>query len=316
LALGARYFEEPRYRDVAEAAARRFRDRFLAKGLTNGGPGDIHQNVDSESAAALLESFVVLLEEGNGATEWVDAARRCAAYCATWVTSYDFEFPASSTFGKMDMLTTGTVWANVQNKHAAPGICTLSGASLFKLWRATGEAVWLDLIRDIARCLPQYVSRADRPIPDTRTPKRWKVMRPGWVNERVNLSDWEVRGQPWEEIGVGEIFGGSTWSEPAILNTVAEVPGLYLDTDALELTAFDHVHAQVFHADDHAITLRVTNSTPFAAAPVLLAEGADERRRRWLGIDPLVGLPAIAVPPLATVDYRLLRETPVRMMPN
>lgn len=316
LALAARYFDEPRYRTVAEAAARRFRDRFLAKGLTNGGPGDIFQNVDSESAAALLESFVVLMEESDGDGEWIDAARRCAAYCATWVTSYDFRFPATSTFGKLDMLTTGTVWANVQNKHAAPGICTLSGASLLKLWRATGEAAWLDLIRDIARCLPQYVSRADRPIPDTRTPKRWKVMRPGWVNERVNLSDWEVRGQPWEEIGVGEIFGGSTWSEPAVLNTVAEVPGIHLNTDTLELAVFDHVHVQVLHADDRTITLRVTNSTPFAAAPVLLAEGMIERRARWLGVNPLAGLPAIAVPPLATIDFRVLRETPTRMMPT
>jgi hypothetical protein len=315
LALAARYFKEPKYLDVAEGAARRYRDHFLAKGLTNGGPGDIFQNVDSESAAALLESFVVLMEETNGEREWIDAARRCAAYCATWVTSYDFRFPAASTFGKMDMLTTGTVWANVQNKHAAPGICTLSGASLLKLWRATGETVWLDLIRDIARCLPQYVSRVDRPIPDTRTPKRWKVMRPGWVNERVNLSDWEIRGEPWEEIGVGEIFGGSTWSEPAILNTVAEVPGIHLDTDTLELTVFDHVHVQVFHADTHTITLRVTNSTPFAASPVLLAEGAVERRTRWLGINPLAGLPAILVPPLTTIDYRVPREAPTRMMP-
>ncbi len=315
LALAARYFGVQRYRDVAEAAARRFRDRFLAKGLTNGGPGDIHQNVDSESAAALLESFVVLMEESDGAVEWIDAARRCAAYFATWVTSYDFRFPPASTFGKLDMLTTGTVWANVQNKHAAPGICTLSGAALLKLWRATGEAVWLDLIRDIARCLPQHVSRADRPIPDTRPGKRWKVMPPGWVNERVNLSDWEVRGLPGEEIGVGEIFGGSTWSESAILNAVAEVPGLHLDTDTLELTVFDHVHAQVFHADAHAITLRISNSTPFPAAPVLLAEGAAERGGRRLGVNPLAGLPAITVPPLTTVDYRLRRETPVRMAP-
>ncbi len=314
LALAARYFAEPRYRTVAEAAARRYRDHFLAKGLTNGGPGDIFQNVDSESAAALLESFVTLMEESDGAGEWIDAARRCAAYCSTWVTSYDFRFPTRSTFGKLDMLTTGTVWANVQNKHAAPGICTLSGASLLKLWRATGEAVWLDLIRDIARCLPQYVSRADRPIPDTRTPKRWKVMRPGWVNERVNLSDWEVRGEPWEEIGVGEIFGGSCWSEPAVLNTIAEVPGIHLATDTLELAVFDHVHVQIVHADAHAITLRVTNATAHAAAPVLLAEDLGESRRRWLGVDPLAGLPTIHVPPLATVDYRILRETPTRMM--
>ena len=312
LMLAARYFSEPRYRQVAEAAARRYRDNFLAKGLTNGGPGDIFQNVDSESAAALLESFVVLMEESDGAVEWISAAKRCAAYGSTWVTSYDFRFPPQSTFARFDMLTTGTVWANVQNKHAAPGICTLSGASLLKLWRVTGEACWLDLIRDIARCLPQYVSRADRPIPDTRTGKRWKVMPSGWVNERVNLSDWEVRGEPWEEIGVGEIFGGSCWSEPAILNTVAEVPGIHLCTDSLEMAVFDHVHVQIAHVSPDRITLRLTNATSFAAAPVLLAENVAERRSRWLGVNPLSGLQAIPVPPLTTVEHTVWRDTPTR----
>ncbi|MEX2382959.1 MAG: hypothetical protein WD490_11275 [Opitutales bacterium] len=314
LALAARYFEEPAYREVAEAAARRYRDHFLAKGLTNGGPGDIYQNVDSESAAALLESFVVLMEESHNDAEWIDAATRCAAYCATWVTSYDFRFPPHSTFGKLDMLTTGTVWANVQNKHAAPGICTLSGASILKLWRATGDRVWLDLIRDIARCLPQYVSREDRPIPDVREGKRWKVMPPGWVNERVNLSDWEVRGEPWEEIGVGEIFGGSCWSEPAVLNTIAEVPGLLLDTETLDLTVIDHVHAQIQRVSPDEIILSLTNPTAFPAAPVLLAENEAERKQRQLGVNPLAGLPALTLPPFSTLDFVVPRQTPTRQL--
>ncbi|MGF1678187.1 MAG: hypothetical protein ACFCUX_03215 [Candidatus Methylacidiphilales bacterium] len=316
LALAARYFGNPEYREVAESSARRYRDHFLAHGFTNGGPGDIFQNVDSESAAALLESFVVLMEESGGQTEWIEAAERAAAYFATWVTSYDFRFPPDSTFGRLDMLTTGTVWANVQNKHAAPGICTLSGASLLKLWRATGDAVWLDLIRDIARCLTQYISRSDRPIVDTRVGKRWKVMPAGWVNERVNLSDWEVRGEPWEEIGVGEIFGGSCWSEPAILNTIAEVPGIVLNTDTLEMTVLDHVFAQTVHVSPDTITLRITNPTPFDAAPVLLAERTSERRARWLGVHPLVGLPALSVPPLATRDFSVPRITPIRQQPD
>ena len=312
LALAARYFQTPKYYEVAEASARRYRDHFLAKGLTNGGPGDIYQNVDSESSAALLESFVVLMEESGGAAEWVNASERAAAYASTWVTSYDFQFPANSTFGKLDMLTTGTVWANVQNKHAAPGICTLSGASLLKLWRATDNAVWLDLIRDIARCLPQYVSRADRPIPDTRPGKRWAVLPPGWVNERVNLSDWEVRGEPWEEIGVGEIFGGSCWSEPAILNTIAEVPGIVIDTDNLSLTVIDHVFAQITHASPAAFTLRITNPTAFDAAPVLLAENGKERRSRRLGVNPLAGLPALTTPAFSTREFTFQRATPTR----
>ena len=313
LMLAVRYFKEPRYRSVAEAAARRYRDNFLAQGLTNGGPGDIFQNVDSESAAALLESFVVLMKETGGDQEWIATSRRCAAYATTWVTSYDFRFPPHSTFGQLDMLTTGRVWANVQNKQAAPDICTLSGASLLKLWRATGESCWLALIRDIARVLPQDVSRSERPIPDTRAGKRWKVMPPGWVNERVNLSDWEVRGEPWEEIGVGEIFGGSCWSEPAILNRVAEVPGIHLVTDTLELIVIDHVQVQILHVSPDRIVLRLTNATRFPAAPVLLAENAQERATRWLGVNPLAGLPAITVPPLSTIEHTVWRATPTRM---
>jgi len=308
LALAARYFGEPSYREVAESAARRYRDNFLAKGLTNGGPGDIYQNVDSESAAALLESFVVLMEETDGHGEWIEAAVRAGAYAATWVTSYDFRFPTGSTFGQLDMLTTGTVWANVQNKHAAPGICTLSGASLLKLWRATNDDVWLDLLRDIARCLPQYVSRPDQLIPDTRPGKRWRVMPPGWVNERVNLSDWEIRGLPEEEIGVGEIFGGSCWSEPAVLNTIAEVPGILLNTETLELNVIDHVHVQILHASPDTITLQVTNPTAYDGAPILLAENSVERRQRWLGIHPLAGLNALTVPALATREFRVPRH--------
>ncbi len=316
LTLAARYFDEPGYRAVAEAAARRYRDHFLAKGITNGGPGDIFQNIDSESSAALLESFAVLMEESDGDAEWTQAASRAAAYFATWVTSYDFCFPPQSTFAALDMLTTGTVWANVQNKHAAPGICTLSGASLLKLWRATGDDTWIDLLRDIARCLPQYVSRADRPICDIRRGKRWKVMPPGWVNERVNMSDWEVRGEPREEIGVGEIFGGSCWSEPAVMNTIAEVPGICLNVDTLELRVIDHLVVQLQRVTGSEITLRVTNTTPFPAESVLLAETTGERRSRWLGVNPLSGLPKINVPPLTTANFIVARGTPVRMPPE
>ena len=43
-----------------------------------------------------------------------------------------------------------------------------------------------------------------------RPGQRWPVMDPGWINERVNMSDWEVRGDSDNEIAVSEILGGST----------------------------------------------------------------------------------------------------------
>src|SRR6185312_3403216 len=62
LALAAATLKEPRYLKIAEESALYFFERFVAVGLTCGGPGDALQCPDSESAAALLESFVTLYE--------------------------------------------------------------------------------------------------------------------------------------------------------------------------------------------------------------------------------------------------------------
>jgi hypothetical protein len=305
MALAARWFEEPRYLAVAEGAARVYRDGFVAKGITNGGPGDIHQCIDSESAAALLDSFAVLHEE-TGAREWLDAGLATAHLCASWTMSYDFAFPARSTFGALDMLTTGTVWANIQNKHSAPGICTLSGDGLLKLFRASGDRRVLDLLVEIAHALPQFLSRADRPIVDTRPGKRWPVMPEGWMNERVNTSDWELRDEPGEEIGVGEIFGGSCWCETSLLLTHAELPGIYLQTDTLLLAVLDHVHCQVALASPDRLVLAISNPTAFDARVKLLAERSTDCARP-LGATALSDPPRIAVPAGATVRYEVRR---------
>lgn len=273
LALGAHYFNEPSYLDLARKAARRYRDEFVSKGITNGGPGDILTAPDSESAFGLLEAYAVLYEE-TGEEEWLEAAGDTARQCATWVTNYDYVFPADTTFGRLDMRTDGTVWANVQNKHSAPGICSLSGDSLLKLYRATGDTRYLDLIRRIAHALPQYLGRDDRRIPARHG--IWPYMDDGWMNERVNMSDWEVCGGAGG-IAVGEIFGGSCWSEVAMMLTHAELPGVYIDLDTHTLYAFDHVEADLFQGEHNRWTLRLENPTAFDASVKLLAESEEER---------------------------------------
>lgn len=269
LILAARYFDEPRFGDLARRGARHFAQNYLARGLTNAGPGDALQCPDSESAAGLLESYTTLWEE-TGETEWLEAARQAAFHVATWTMPYDFDFPATSTFGKLEMKTRGTVWANIQNKHSAPGICSLSGISLLKLFRATGDTRFLTLLRDIAHAIPQYMSRADRPIRDIRPDVLWPVMAPGWVNERVNTSDWEVRGDP-NQIGVGEIFGGSTWSEVALMLTWAEVPGIYWQTDTGILAVFDNLEARIVDGE-----LEIFNPTKFDTTTKIWAETREQ----------------------------------------
>ncbi len=123
------------------------------------------QCVDSESAFGLLESFVVLYNI-TGDAKWLGYARENAHYCASWVVSYNYRFPETSEFARHGMKTVGTVFANLQNKHSAPGICTLSGDSLYKLWKWTGDPLYLELVTDIAVTIGQYMSTDDNPIYD------------------------------------------------------------------------------------------------------------------------------------------------------
>ena len=137
--------------------------------------------------------------EVSGDKRWLKIAETCAKQCASWCMSYDFEFPSDSVFGELNIHAAGSVYANVQNKHSAPGICTLSGASLVKLYRATGNKFYLQLIKEIAHNITQYLSREDQPI------LSWdgKYLPAGWMCERVNTCDWEVKKN------IGCVFYGS-----------------------------------------------------------------------------------------------------------
>jgi hypothetical protein len=227
LAEAYRFFGDPDYLRVAKEGARYFYRNYLSKGYTTGGPGEMLQCVDSESAFGLLESFVVLYEV-TGEDEWLDYARECVHYCSSWVVSYNYRFPETSEFGRHGMKTVGSVFANLQNKHSAPGICTLSGDSILKLWRWTGDPLYLELIQDIALTIGQYLSTDEKPIydwgltPAQRDSGDPAVLEPhrtpqGFINERVNMSDWE------SPQCIGGVFFGSCWSETSNLLTLAEV---------------------------------------------------------------------------------------------
>jgi hypothetical protein len=230
---------------VAKKAARYYYENFIKIGISCGGPGEILQNNDAESAFAMLESMMVLYEL-TGEKEWLNYAESAAGLCSTWMVSYDYNFPTNSLFGKLDMRTSGAVWANTQNKHGGPAICTASGDCLFKLYRATGNNIYIQMLNDLAHNLMQYISREDRPI---------SKQHPGWINERVNLSDWEGKQQ------VGGIFYGNTWAQVSAMLTVAEVPGIYINPDKNELYVFDHVVAGLT-----GNKVEITNPTKFDAS--------------------------------------------------
>ena len=292
LALAWQYFGNQDYLRVAAAAGQFFYQQFVQKGYTTGGPGEILQCPDSESAFGLLESFVVLYEV-TGETHWLDKAREQAHQCSSWCVSYDFAFPPDSTFGKLGMCTAGSVYANVQNKHGAPGICTLSGDMLFKLFRATADRRYLDLIQEIAHNLPQYLSRQDRPIIG---------MPPGWMGERVEMSDWL---EP-----IGEIFYGSCWPEVSTMLTYVEVPGLYVQTDTGLVCAIDHIQVDAVEQTEGRMKLYLTNPTAFPAKVRVLAETSAQAAIP-LGQNGLWNCQQVSLGPGESVILELVEERPL-----
>jgi hypothetical protein len=216
-------------------------------------------------------------------------ARDMVRQLASWVVSYDYDFPPDSILGKAGARSTGAVWANIQNKHAAPAFCTASGDALLKYWRASGDTVAVELLGDIVRGLPQYLSRADRPL-GTR-------MKPGWMCERVNLSDWE--GQE----GIGGNLFGSCWAEVSLMLTRMEIPGLYVEPDAGIFFVFDQIEASLAGSGKGWMDLRLRNPTAFEAEVRVLCESS-ERRRRALGLNVLYRCPTVRLAPGEAATYR------------
>lgn len=214
LAKAGVYFKEERYLKAARDILDFHWKLFEETGITNGGPGEILGAPDSESAFGLLESCVVLYETDKD-EKWLSYAETAAHYCSSWVVSYAYRFPEYSEFHRLNINTVGSVFANVQNKHSAPGLCTSSGDCLLKLYRYTGNLEYLNLIKDIAYFIPQCVSTEKRPIYSwDELPQKLPA---GYICERVNMSDWET------EKCVGGVFCHSCWPETSLILSFAEL---------------------------------------------------------------------------------------------
>lgn len=272
LVLCSQYFNEKNYLKCACEIAQKYYDEYVKAGFTNAGPGEILACPDSESAFGMLESLVALYSCTND-KKWSELAVDTASICASWCVSYDYAYEKDTQWYRRGIATTGAVWASVQNKHAAPGICTLSGASLFRLFRATGDVRYLELCRDISHNITQFISTPENPMycsyiwmeKNVHLKKALNtayakflinlhrsskiiakvieklyniiVNYPGRMGERCNLSDWEGKAN------VGELPGGSCWCEVSTMLTYFELPAVYLNPDTGFVFALDHVRA-------------------------------------------------------------------------
>ncbi len=271
LALASQYFNHPGYLEIAEAAGDFYYRRDLNNGYTGGGPAEILQCPDSESAAELAESYIVLYEV-TGNRKWLKMAEQATSLFATWVVSYDYKFPAGCDLQRTGAKVTGSVWASVQNEHSAPGIYILSGDFLLKLFRATGDVRYAELLKDIAHNIVQYITTENNLL------GRGSV--PGSVSERVNLSDWEGENN----IGIVGADTNMAWETVALLSMLQN-PGIYVQTDTEKCIVLDHVQAQIVDKTPEGIVMEIENPTKYQAQISILAESTEQSAKPlgWLG---------------------------------
>ena len=264
LSLAYDYFKQEEYLETAENLGEYYYIHYVSKGILNGGPGEICQAPDSESAFGMLEGYVQLYETTQK-EKWLQYAKETFEIAITWVMSYDFHFPSESTAAKRKAHTMGTVFANAQNKHSAPGICTLSGNSLLKLYRFTKDCRYLEWLTFIAHSITQYVSVENRPVFTLE-----KLYLPyGYVNERVQTSDWEGKET------VGEFLYGSNWPEVTMMLTFAEIPGIYIDFSTGVIECFDHVTCFIKEKEETYMTLELYNDTGYDTVVTILVDESD-----------------------------------------
>lgn len=214
LVRGAAWFKTPKYLEIATRLAEYYVAHFLERGFTCGGAGDSLMAVDSESGYALLAGLVHL-HSATGNARHLEWACQAADLFSTWVLHYDAKLPPDSPLGRLGIQPRGAVFANIQNSHGAPGICTASGRELFTLYKATGEERYLRLLEDIAQCIPQMIVRPGQE-------DIWGNLPPGCISERLMTMD----GMEC----CGHTAQLSTWSEIAMLLTAGELPPVYHDT--------------------------------------------------------------------------------------
>lgn len=281
LALASQTYNEPKYLDIAEAAGLFYYERDLKQGYTGGGPAEILQCPDSESAAELTEALTVLYET-TGKPEWLEKAAFAAAMFSSWVVSYDYRFPPGCDLHRIDAKVTGSVWASIQNEHSAPGIYILSGDFLLKLYRATGDERYAELLKDIAHNVIQYVTTPSNPL--------GKGSAPGSVSERVNLSDWEGIQ------GIGNVSAGDSnmaW-ETVVLLSILQNPGIYLQTDTRKLLVLDHINARILEQTKEGTLLEIENPTDMPAQVSLFAE-SQKASQKPLGWNSYLKWPQISI---------------------
>ncbi len=102
-------------------------------------------------------------------------------------------------------------------------------------------------------------------------------MKPGYVCERVNISNWEG------DQGVGgNIYGSSPWAEVAVMQTTTQVPGVYVDVKKRTVTVFDHLEANLIDGKNSGeVSIRVKNPTRYDTTCTVFFDFDKDKPMGW-----------------------------------
>jgi hypothetical protein len=287
LALAADYYHTPEYLRVAkEAANHYYRRHFAELGMTTGACADILQNADSETAAGFMTALMALYEV-TGDPQWLEKSRNLANLLATWTVSYDYKLPKTTELGALDAKLAGVVWASTQNKHGAPGICTSSGDPLFKIYRATGDRRYAELMRDIVHAHAEGIRDG------------------GQITERLTYCDADSRGSRGS--------GSTGWNELNGILMALELPGIYVQTDGDRFFVFDSVEAKIMSRDAAGVKMQIHNPTRFDASVSVFAE-TREQAQRPEGYTAFLKWPKVEVKAGQTITVQVSSRQPAAII--
>lgn len=258
LLLAADYFGKEEFIRSAVECGDYFAEYLAEKGFTFGGPSDALFSPDSETAFSLLESLVSLYEKTREEC-FLQYAQFCADYCSGWVPAVEYSFPEGTLMHRLKVDSRGSVQANLQNQHGAPGCCTMSGSSLLRLYYYTGEERFLALLQEIAHNCVQYIATDDT----TYTHYNGKsALRKGEISEKVYFQD--------ARFPKGEINGASGgWTESSVLMTLTDNPGMVYDGRNGKFFMLDHLEYRI---SNHKLTLKNPFDTPVKSRCLFLTE--------------------------------------------
>ena len=211
---------------------------------------------------------------------WLKRAQDAANLCATWVISFDYVLPKETELAKVDGRLTGAVWASTQNKHSAPGFCTSSADALFRLFRATKDFRFAELVHDVWHGYVEGI-----------TPN-------GFICERLGYCDVELRGTRLH----GD--GGNGWTELNGCMMAMELPGLYIRPEKNLFYAFDHVDVKLIKGNEREMLFSITNTTPFDAEISVLSESEAEAAKPLSSV-AFANWKKIKVKAGKTIEYRV-----------